>query len=145
MQQQQAQQQRAAVQAQVQAQQWAAQVNGLYGEYRAKVPEIDEIGEKFFPQWRQNLTKKEYDAVEAIFNSKDIGQTRRLFDRVIADYRKGKEKKEKPAGGSSPPPVVNAAGTGGDSEQRGMANLKDFGDMSPDDQAAWLIANKFVS
>jgi hypothetical protein len=127
-------------QQQVARQQIAAQVQDLYASYRAKVPEMDEISEKFFPRWKESLVKREYDAVDAIIASGNLGKIQMLFDRVISDYQKGKGNGK----ASSPPPAVVNAVDSDKTERTGMVSVDKLGEMSPEEQAAWLIANKFV-
>jgi hypothetical protein len=119
-----------------------AGISNLYSEYKQKEPEFDDIGEKFFPLWRQNLTMKQHEAVNRILSQGNEAQIRQLFDVVIADYKAGKEPKKKETA-SPPPPVISAAGTEGEGA-RGMVDISKLGDMSPDEQAEWLIKNQFV-
>ena len=128
----------------VQRQQVGQQVQNLYAAYKAQVPEMDEISERFFPLWKENLTKREYDAVNAIVSSGDIRKIQLLFNRVVGDYRKTVGKASMaPQPVKNPPSVMNAAG-GDNTEQKGMVNVSKLGEMSPEEQATWLISNKFV-
>jgi hypothetical protein len=132
-------------QAQIQAQQVQqariAGISNIYAEYRQKTPEFDEIGQKFFPEWRRNLTMQQHETVNYILGQGNEAQVRQLFDAVIADYKAYKAPK-KPAGAPAPPEVISAGNAG--NEAQGMADASKLGDMSPDEQAEWLIRNKFV-
>jgi hypothetical protein len=118
-----------------------AGISNIWAEYRQKTPEIDEIGVRFFPAWRRNLTMQQHEAVNFILKEGNETQVRQLFDAVIADYKASKAPKGKQAA-VAPPPVIGA-GNAGD-ENAGMADAGSLGDMSPDEQAAWLIKHKFV-
>jgi hypothetical protein len=137
--------QRAQAIRQVQARQ--GEVLNVVEDMRTKTPDFDEINEKFFPQWRGNLTVKEHEAVTEIMTRGTPAQVRDLITRVITDYRKTKEQPAKPkpagAGVSTPPPVVSAGNAGG--EMQGMADAAVLSGMSADDQVQWLIKNKFVA
>jgi hypothetical protein len=120
-----------------------AGVSNVYAEYRQKVPELDEISERFFPAWRRNLTVRQHEAVGQILSRGNETQIRQLFDAVIADYRafRNPPRKESPA---PPPGVMDAKGADG-GEPRGVADVSKLGGMSPEEQAEFLISNKFVS
>ena len=127
------------------AMQVQSQVAALWAEYRQKVPDIDEIGEKFFPVWRQKLTVLEDQRVNEILGSGDMGKLRGLIDRVVADYR-GKTA-PKPAQSAqtreTPPPVMGTAG-GSPEGDRGVVDAAALGDMTIEEQAKWLVDNKFA-
>ena len=119
-----------------------AGISNIYAEYRQRVPELDEIGEKFFPEWRQNLTVRESEIVRTVMERGGEGQIRALFDKVIADYRAANAPKRKTA---PPPPDVMRASGGEETERAGMADVSKLGGMSPEEQAEWLIKNKFIA
>ena len=127
------------------AMQVQSQVAALWAEYRQKVPDIDEIGEKFFPVWRQKLTVLEDQRVNEILASGDMGKLRGLIDRVVADYR-GKTA-PKPAQSAqtreTPPPVMGTAG-GSPEGDRGVVDAATLGDMTIEEQAKWLVEHKFA-
>lgn len=127
------------------AMQVQSQVAALWAEYRQKVPDIDEIGEKFFPVWRQKLTVLEDQRVNEILGSGDMGKLRGLIDRVVADYR-GKAA-PKPAQSAqtreAPPPVMGTAG-GSPEGDRGIVDASTLGDMTIEEQAKWLVEHKFA-
>ncbi len=127
------------------AMQVQSQVAALWAEYRQKVPDIDEIGEKFFPVWRQKLTVLEDQRVNEILGSGDMGKLRGLIDRVVADYR-GKTA-PKPAQSAqtreTPPPVMGTAG-GSPEGDRGVVDAATLGDMTIEEQARWLVEHKFA-
>lgn len=127
------------------AMQVQSQVAALWAEYRQKVPDIDEIGEKFFPVWRQKLTVLEDQRVNEILGSGDMGKLRGLIDRVVADYR-GKAA-PKPAQSAqtreTPPPVMGTAG-GSPEGDRGIVDASTLGDMTIEEQAKWLVEHKFA-
>ena len=127
------------------AMQVQSQVAALWAEYRQKVPDIDEIGEKFFPVWRQKLTVLEDQRVNEILGSGDMGKLRGLIDRVVADYR-GKTA-PKPAQSAqtreTPPPVMGTAG-GSPEGDRGIVDASTLGDMTIEEQAKWLVEHKFA-
>ena len=127
------------------AMQVQSQVAALWAEYRQKVPDIDEIGEKFFAVWRQRLTVLEDQRVNEILGSGDMGKLRGLIDRVVADYR-GKTA-PKPAQSAqtreTPPPVMGTAG-GSPEGDRGVVDAAALGDMTIEEQAKWLVENMFA-
>lgn len=122
-----------------------SQVAALWAEYRQKVPDIDEIGEKFFPVWRQKLTMLEDQRVNEILASGDMGKLRGLIDRVVADYRgKTAQQPVKPQQAQeAPPPVMGTAGGSPDGD-RGIVDASTLGDMTIEEQAKWLVENKFA-
>lgn len=134
--------QEAAVQRQAQTQRKAAEVANLYAEYRQKEPEMDRIGDELFPAWREGLTVREYKAVDEVLASGDVGKIKGLFDRLIADYKKGKGAPRASRAVQAPPSVEGAVSAG--AEDGGVVDIKDFGSMTPDEQAAFLIENKFT-
>ena len=119
-----------------------SQVAALWAEYRQKVPDIDEIGEKFFPVWRQKLTVLEDQRVNEILASGDMGKLRGLIDRVVADYR-GKTAPKPAQTQKAPPPVMGTAGGSPDGD-RGIVDASSLGDMTIEEQAKWLVENKFA-
>lgn len=127
------------------AMQVQSQVAALWAEYRQKVPDIDEIGEKFFPVWRQKLTVLEDQRVNEILASGDMGKLRGLIDRVVADYRgKTAQQPVKPQQvQEAPPPVMGTAGGSPDGD-RGIVDASTLGDMTIEEQAKWLVENKFA-
>lgn len=137
---------------QEQQQQRVAGVVGVYAQYQAKVPEFDTISETFFPAWRERLSVRDSKAVDMILASGDPAKLGALLDRVVSDYGASKGKQpvtdaktdvqKKPTG--KPPEVMTAAG-GAQEEGKGVVSLKNFGTMSPEEQAEFLINNKFVS
>ena len=124
------------------AMQVQAQVAALWAEYRQKVPDIDEIGDKFFPVWRQKLTVLEDQRVGEILGSGDMGELRGLIDRVVADYR-GKTAPKPAQAREAPPPVMGTAG-GSPEGDRGVVDAAALGDMTIEEQAKWLVENKFA-
>ena len=124
------------------AMQVQSQVAALWAEYRQKVPDIDEIGEKFFPVWRQKLTVLEDQRVNEILASGDMGKLRGLIDRVVADYR-GKTAPKPAQTQEAPPPVMGTAGGSPDGD-RGIVDASTLGDMTIEEQAKWLVENKFA-
>lgn len=119
-----------------------SQVAALWAEYRQKVPDIDEIGDKFFPVWRQKLTVLEDQRVNEILGSGDMGELRGLIDRVVADYR-GKTAPKPAQAREAPPPVMGTAG-GSPEGDRGVVDAATLGDMTIEEQAKWLVENKFA-
>ena len=119
-----------------------SQVAALWAEYRQKVPDIDEIGDKFFPVWRQKLTVLEDQRVNEILGSGDMGELRGLIDRVVADYR-GKTAPKPAQAREAPPPVMGTAG-GSPEGDRGVVDAAALGDMTIEEQAKWLVENKFA-
>ncbi len=126
---------------QVRQQQTTANVASFCAEYRQTVPEFDEVGEKYFPQWREKLTVREYQAVDAILASGDVGKLKGLFDRIVSDYKAEKGAKKAPV--TPPPPVMSTSGAAqGDAGK--VVDISKFGDMSPDEQAKFLIQQGLV-
>ena len=127
------------------AMQVQSQVAALWAEYRQKVPDIDEIGEKFFPVWRQKLTVLEDQRVNEILASGDMGKLRGLIDRVVVDYR-GKAAPKLAQSAQTrevPPPVMGTAG-GSPEGDRGVVDAAALSDMTIEEQAKWLVENKFA-
>ena len=127
------------------AMQVQSQVAALWAEYRQKVPDIDEIGEKFFPVWRQKLTVLEDQRVNEILASGDMGKLRGLIDRVLADYRGQTAPAAKTPAQTreAPPPVMGTAG-GSSEGDRGVVDAATLGDMTIEEQAKWLVENRFA-
>ena len=117
----------------------AAELSSMVAEVRSKTPDFDEISNTFFPRWREGLTVKENTAVEETFRSGDTQKIKGVLEKVIADYRAGKA----PQVRAETPPVVVGAGNAG-TETRGMVDISNFGDMSADEQANWLITHKYA-
>ncbi|MDR1979548.1 MAG: hypothetical protein LBQ42_12510 [Synergistaceae bacterium] len=146
----QAQEAQIARQAQVQAQVRQAEIVNAVAEIKQKTPEFDEIDQKFFPQWKERLPFKEYQAVDAIFRQGSAAQVRDLMNKIIADYKATKAPTDKTAATSktatpktaTPPPVMTAGNAGG--ETQGVTDVSKLGEMSSDEQVDWLIKNKFV-
>ncbi|GHV45866.1 hypothetical protein FACS1894204_06220 [Synergistales bacterium] len=126
-------------QAQTQAkeQEFRRDLGAVWAEYKAKTPDMDTIGETFFPAWQSNLPMREYQAVQEIFASRDVNKIKGVFDRVIADYRAQNKPKT-----TQPPTVINAAGAA--EESGGSVDISDFGNMSIDEQAKFLVRHKFA-
>lgn len=148
---QQAQQDRQAQMAQQmrqQAQAKNAEIINILNDVRQKTPDVDfnEVNEKYFKEWRDNLSVKEYNGVKQIMAMGTPAQIRDLVTRVVADYRKSKGQpssvKNAKTNAAVPPSVIKAGNAG--EERKGMANVSDFGGLSPDEQVQWLIDNKFV-
>ena len=116
-----------------------AEVGNVYASYLQSVPEFDEIAERFFPLWRENLTVREHNAVNEILASGDPEKLKKLFDRIVTDYQAGKKKQ---VAAPTPPPVMGTAGAA--TEERGVVDAVEFGNMTPDEQAEFLIRNKFT-
>lgn len=116
-----------------------AEVANVYSEYTQKVPEFYEISERFFPVWRENLTVRDHRAVDEILASGDPEKLRKLFDRIVTDYQAGRKKQ---VAAPAPPPVMGTAGAA--TEERGVVDAVEFGKMTPDEQAEFLIKNKFI-
>jgi|GEM_PF-5886530 len=126
----------------------AADVTAVYTSYLREVPEFNVIGEQYFPVWRENLTVREAGAVNEILASGDTLRLRKLFDKITADYRASKEASAPaaPAAGKTappPPPVMRASG-GAESAGAGMVDAAAFGQLTPEEQAKFLIDNKFI-
>ena len=123
-----------------------SQVAELWAGYRQTTPDIDEIGEKFFPVWRQKLTVVENQRVNEIFASSDMEKLKGLIDRVVSDYR-GSKTTPKPVQSTgvqeAPPHVMGTAG-GAASDDRGVVDAAEFGNMTTEEQAKWLVSNKFA-
>lgn len=126
---------------QVRQQQTTANVASFCAEYRQTVPEFDEVGEKYFPQWREKLTVREYQAVDAILASGDVGKLKGLFDRIVSDYKAEKGAKKAPV---TPPPAVMSTSGAAQGDAGKVVDISNFGDMSPDDQAKFLIQQGLV-
>jgi hypothetical protein len=124
----------------------------LWAEQKTKVPDLDEIGERYFPQWRENLSVREARNVDAIISSDDMGKIRSLIERVVGDYRKSKNPARPPAGTAAnainatktPPAVMSAAGGQPDEAGPGFVRVDNLGNMSIEEQAAWMVRNKFA-
>jgi hypothetical protein len=116
-----------------------AGVSNLIAEYRQKTPEIDEIANRFFPVWRQNLTMRQHEAVNYILSRGNETQVRQLFEKVIADYGAAKAPQRKAA----PPEVMGTKGSESESS-RGMVDVSNLAGLSMEDQAEFLIKNKLV-
>jgi hypothetical protein len=123
---------------------WEARVAGVsnvIAEYRQKTPEINEIANRFFPAWRENLTVRQHEAVNYILRQGNEAQVRQLLDKVIADYRALKNPPRKAA----PPGVMSARGSENEDSPQGVVDVSNLGGMSPEDQADFLIRNKFIA
>ncbi len=133
-------------QQQAAARQKLGEFDAMYREFHAKEPEMERINSEFFPRWLENLPKKEADAVERIIAGGDIGKVRQLLDRVVADYKKGRAPTTPatpPAPVRTPPPVVSTRGAEPD-DKPGMVDVSKLGDMTPDEQAEFLLKHKFA-
>ena len=137
----------AAIQREQQARQaWegrVAMMSNVYAEYRQKVPEMSEIGGRFFDEWLMNLPIRQHQAAQHILGRGSEQQVRQLLDKVVADYRAVKNPPKAQNKETPPPPSVMSAG-GTEGEAQGMADASRLGDMSPEDQAKWLMQNKLV-
>lgn len=132
---------------QIEAQRLQMEFANMYASYKQKEPELDFIAERYFPAWREGLTVKENAAVDEAIYSRDMNKIKGLMDRVVADYKKAKggAVSANRAQQSRPqPPQVVGAGNVGD-PPAGHLDFSALGEMSPDQQAAWLIKNKFVA
>jgi hypothetical protein len=118
-----------------------AQFAQMCQDFQKQEPDFQEINDRFFPQWREKLTKREYDAVDAIIRSGDMGTIRKLVEKVTADY---KASKAAPGVKAPPPPPVMTAG-GGAGETSAMVDIGSFGSMSPQEQAEFLVKNKWAT
>ncbi len=119
-----------------------AEVANVYSSYLQSVPEFNEIAERFFPMWRENLTVRDHRAVDEILASGDPEKLRKLFDRIVTDYQAGKEKTAPKPAPLAPPPVMGTAGS--TAETGGVVDAAEFGNMTPEEQAEFLINNKFI-
>ena len=132
---------------QIEAQRLQMEFANMYASYKQKEPELDFIAERYFPAWREGLTVKENAAVDEAIYSRDMNKIKGLMDRVVADYKKAKggAVSANRAQQSRPQlPQVVGAGNVGD-PPAGHLDFSALGEMSPDQQAAWLIKNKFVA
>lgn len=122
-----------------------ATVANVYAEYKTKVPELDHIGDVYFPQWQSALTVQEAQQVQYIMAHGDEKQLKGLFEKIIGDYRKTKEggNKNQPKQVASPPPVLGAVG-GADEGRDGVVDISKLSEMTTEEQARFLIQNKFV-
>ena len=132
---------------QIEAQRLQMEFANMYASYKQKEPELDFIAERYFPAWREGLTVKENAAVDEAIYSRNMNKIKGLMDRVVADYKKAKggAVSANRAQQSRPQlPQVVGAGNVGDPPAGGL-DFSALGEMSPDQQAAWLIKNKFVA
>ena len=136
----------AAAQREIQARQaWEGRVavmSNVYAEYRQKVPEMSEIGGRFFDEWLMNLPVRHHQAVSRILGQGSEQQVRQLLDKVVADYRAIKNPPKAQKETPPPPGVMSARGTEG--EDQGMVDVSKLEGMSLEEQADFLLKYKFV-
>lgn len=116
----------------------------LYADYKQKEPEMDVIAHQYFNTWKQGLTVRESAAVDAAMQSRDLGQMKGVLDKLISDYRKSRGGQSRQKQAVAAPPAVVGAGNAGEAVSL-PPDFSKLGDMTLDEQAAWLIANKYVA
>lgn len=116
----------------------------LYADYKQKEPEMDVIAHQYFNTWKQGLTVRESAVVDAAMQSRDLGQMKGVMDKLISDYRKSRGGQGRQRQAVAAPPAVVGAGNAGEAVSL-PPDFSKLGDMTPDEQAAWLIANKYVA
>jgi hypothetical protein len=129
------------------AQALASEIGTLDAEYRAKDPEFFAKHESLMRDYLERMPHRAAtEAIRAI-QAGDAAGIRQFVSAVYGDYKNKKggnppapAQRAKPA----PPPVMKASGAGEASSGSGFADAGALADMTPDEQAEWLIANKFA-
>ena len=134
----------AAQQQQMEDQRFQDAFTQLYVDYKQKEPDMDVIAHQYFNTWKQGLTVRENAAVDAAMQSRDLGQMKGVLDKLISDYRKSRGGQSRQKQAVAAPPAVVGAGNAGEAVSL-PPDFSKLGDMTPDEQAAWLIANKYVA
>jgi hypothetical protein len=127
------------------AEQLAGEIRNLEAEY-SKDQEFFQNHEALMHDW---LNRQPYKTANAAIQAVRVGDAagiRKFMSSVYAEYKAGKAPRgQVPAKAQTPPPPVMKAASGDGAEHSaGMADVSNLGDMDPDEQAEWLIKNKFV-
>lgn len=95
-------------------------------------------------EWREGLSLRENREIDEVLRSGGRKEIKALFGRIEKAYRQAKAPPP-PATPPTPPPPPVEKGSGTQSkEEPGVVDATEFAKMSPDEQADFLIRNKFV-
>lgn len=130
-------------QAEYAARQRIAEINQAYAEVKASMPDADAVSD-YFGEWREGLSLRENREIDEVLRSGGRKEIKALFGRIEKAYRQAKAPPP-PATPPTPPPPPVEKGSGTQSkEEPGVVDATEFAKMSPDEQADFLIRNKFV-
>lgn len=95
----------------------------------------------FSQEWMDALPSKTARMYDEAVNTRNMPKVRAIIDEMVGAYRaKAQGHKE-----VTPPPQVMAAVGPVHDEVRGRVNVGDLSEMSSEEQAAWLVRNKYAS
>ena len=126
------------------AQQLRSEIQSLDAEYWQKDPEFFKNHEALMRDYLGRMPfRAAAEAIGAI-NAGDAAGIRKFLAGVYADYKAASANKSERKSAAPPPPVMNAGGAPGSSSENGLVDAGELAGMTPDEQAAWLIKNKFA-
>ena len=126
------------------AQRLTEEIRSLDAEYSRKDPEFFKSHEARLHDYIGRMPYREAtEAIRAI-QSGDAAGIRKLIAGVYADYKASAAKTGQKAAAPPPPPVMKAGGSAEEGERAGMVDVSKLGEMSPEEQAEWLVKNKFA-
>ena len=125
------------------AQRLTGEIQSLDAEYRQKDPEFFRNHAALMRDYLGRMPfRAAAEAIGAI-QAGDAAGIRKFISGVYADYKAASANKGDRRAAVPPPPVMKAGGTE-EGQHAGMADVSGLGEMSPEEQAAWLVKNKFA-